>query len=411
VRQDLTFGVFDLHPDYTMPGAVKTLDIKLRKTATGDKEVDARMELFGDDGLSPGARQCLIELLPPSGNVARRNFLNFMPTRADGTYNDKVNGTVLKGYAALFSQYAEGGYWKLTKGTCTDVVGNTRYLGPNELGNAAIYIDNPQGVIDPPKYEPGSMSIRTTPVTINGRSFNRVTASWKILPHPVDITQIPAQLSNLDFAGGGILLNSSERYDRATRTATVTFDVPDFFKGGRYAVTSIQTFDAAGNTVHQFFPDSVTNEQPKSVNIVNPNGDSGAPPELDLNRMTVTATAVHPAAPDGETTVKVAFYARDDLAGLRNLYFNLLNPQGETVPFYFYVDRAHPGGLLPGVDGTTSPFNGNPKAWQRYEANIVLPQGSVPGIWGIKSMFMNDNAGSGRIYDFTEILHFVVSAK
>jgi hypothetical protein len=411
VRQDLTFGVFDLHPDYTAPGAVKTLDIKLRKTATGDKEVDARMELFGDGGPFPGARQCVIELMPPSGNVAQRNFLSFMPTRADGTYTDKVNGTVLKGYASLFSRYAEGGYWKLTRGTCTDVVGNTRYLGPYELGNAAIYIDNPPVPVGPPKYEPGSMSIRTTPVIIDGRSFNRVTASWKILPHPVDITQSSAQLSNLDFPGGRYLQNSFQQYDRATRTATVAFDVPDFFRGGRYAVTNIQWFDAAGNKASQDFPDSVTNEQPKSVTIVNPKGDSGAPPELDLNRITVTATAVHPAAPDGETTVRVAFYARDDVAGFRNVSINLLNPQGETVSYYFYVDRTIPGGLLPGGDGTTTPFNGNPKAWQRYEAKVVLPAGSVPGIWGIKSMSLDDNAGAGKSYDFTEILHFVVSAK
>jgi hypothetical protein len=408
VRQDLTFGVFDLHPDYTMPGAVKTLDIKVRKTPTGEKLAEARIEIFGDAGASPGAKQCVIELMPPSGNAAKRQYHRLRPVMADGTANFSVNATVLKNTGIPFSQYAEGGYWKLTKGTCTDVTGNTRYLGPNELGNAAIYIDNPQVVIGPLKYEPGSMSIRSTPVTIDGFLYSRVTATWKMLPHEVS-SSVLADLTGLD--DGGRLISWTTSVDEATRTATAVFDVPAYFKGGRYAVTRIQAFDVAGNTAVQYFPDSVTNEQPTSINIVNPNGDSGASPELDLNRITVTATPVHPAAPDGETTIKVAIHARDDRAGFDTLYVNLLNPQGEVKLYMFNVDPSKPGVLRSGGTKSMAPFKGDPTAWQRYEATIVLPPGSVPGIWGIKNMFVADKAGAGKYYDFTEILHFVVSAR
>jgi hypothetical protein len=316
---------------------------------------------------------------------------------------------VLKSYNPPFSRFVEGGYWKLAKATCTDLVGNTRYLGPNELGNAVFYIDNPLVSVEPPKYEPGSISIQATPVTVDGRAFDRVTATWRMLPHVVDFASFSATLSNLD-GGGGRIYAQYTLYDNATRTATVKFDVPDYFQSGHYAITDFQMYDAAGNRIVQFFPDPVTNEQPKSVNLIHPNGDSGAPPELDLNRITVAATPTQPAAPNGETTVKVAFYARDDLSGLSNLRISLLNPQGEVMPYYFYVALTGSNALLVGTDGTKTPFAGDPGTWQRYEATIVLPAGSVPGTWGIRDMHLSDKAGFGKIYDFAEVLHFVVSA-
>ncbi len=409
IRKDLTFDVQNLNPDYYAPGLVKQLNIKVQGAPTADKEVTASIELFNDGDPFPGARQCLVELTAPSGKWERRKALYFVPKPVNGKIDYNANSTVLE--ARLnFSRYAERGYWQLTKGTCVDVVGNTRYLGANELGNGVIYINNTEQSPGAPQYEPGSMKIQATPVMVDGRLQHRVTVTWKFLPHPLTIYGSFTQLANIDTFDSRLYSESSS-YDNATRTATAIFMVPNYYKSGRYGLIRMQTYDAGENLSDLTFPDSVTGERSAAVTIVNQDSDSGDAPELDLNRITVSATPTQPSSPNGETIVKIAFYARDDSAGFNNLYLNLQNPQGQIFPYYFMVNPAKPEHLESGFDRSTTPFKGDPKAWQRYEAVLTLPVGSVPGNWGVRSMHLEDKANFGKVYDFLEIVHFEVSGK
>ncbi|GAB2874105.1 hypothetical protein GCM10027277_49180 [Pseudoduganella ginsengisoli] len=411
IRKDLTFDVLNLRPDYYAPGLVKQLKINVTGAPAADKTATASIELFSDSDPSPGATQCMVELTAPSGNWEHRKNLYFWPTLDDGTRRNgsNVNKTVLT--AELnFSKYAERGYWQLTRGNCVDVAGNVRYLGADELGNGAIYINNPEQSPGAPKYEPGSMKITATPVLVDGHLQHRVTATWKMLPHPLAIMGPFAQLANIDTLDSRVYLDGGG-YDPATRTATATFTVPSFYKSGRFGVMRIVMDDAGENRLDMNFPDAASGEQPVGVNIVNQEADGGEAPELDLNRMTVSATPTQPSAPNGETIVKVAFYVRDDGSGFANLYLNLQNPQGQIFPFYLMVDPANPGSFLSGFDYSTTPFKGDPKAWRRYEAIATLPVGSVPGQWGIRNMFLADKAGFGKYYEFVELMHFEVSGK
>jgi hypothetical protein len=290
------------------------------------------------------------------------------------------------------------------------VVGNVRYLSANELGDASLYINNSEQSPGAPQYEPGSMKIVATPVLVDGYVQHRVTATWKMLPHPLAVMGPFAQLENIDTYGSR-MFSTYSHYDDATRTATAIFTVPSFYKSGRFGVTRFVMDDVGENRLDLTFPDAATGEQPVGVQIVNPEGDGGEAPELDLNRITVSATPTQPSAPNGETIVKVAFYARDDGAGFNNLYLNLQNPQGQVFPYYLMVDPDHPGQLLPGFDRSATPFKGDPKAWRRYEAIVTLPVGSVPGSWGIRNMFLADKAGFGKYYEFVEIVHFEVTGK
>lgn len=411
IRKDLTFDVLNLRPDYYAPGLVKQLTINVTGAPSADKATTATIELFNDGDPSPGATQCVVELTAPSGNWMKRKHLHFLPTQADGTrqFGSNVNKTVLS--AELnFSRHAERGYWQLTRGTCVDVVGNVRYLGAEELGNGAVYINNSEAAPGAPKYEPGSMKIVATPVTVDGHVQHRVTATWRVLPHPLAISWPFAQLSDIDTFGSRLYIDGGG-YDSATRTATVTFTVPSFYKSGRFGVTRIQMGDVGENLLDLNFPDAVTGEQPVGVQIINLEADGGEAPELDLNRITVSATPTQPSAPNGETIVKVAFHVRDDGSGFNNLYLNLQNPQGQVFPHYLMVDAANPGKFLPGFDRSITPFKGDPKAWRRYEAIVTLPAGSVPGNWGIRSMFLEDKANIGKYYEFVELVHFEVSGK
>jgi hypothetical protein len=411
IRKDLTFNVLNLQPDYYAPGLVKQLNIKVTGAPAADKAATATIELFNDGDPSPGATQCVVELTAPSGDWQRRKYLYFLPRLADGTmsFGSNINKTIL--HAELnFSRYAERGYWQLTRGQCVDVVGNVRYLSANELGDASLYINNSEQSPGAPQYEPGSMKIVATPVLVDGYVQHRVTATWKMLPHPLAVMGPFAQLENIDTYGSR-MFSTYSHYDDATRTATAIFTVPSFYKSGRFGVTRFVMDDVGENRLDLTFPDAATGEQPVGVQIVNPEGDGGEAPELDLNRITVSATPTQPSAPNGETIVKVAFYARDDGAGFNNLYLNLQNPQGQVFPYYLMVDPDHPGQLLPGFDRSATPFKGDPKAWRRYEAIVTLPVGSVPGSWGIRNMFLADKAGFGKYYEFVEIVHFEVTGK
>ena len=75
----------------------------------------------------------------------------------------------------------------------------------------------------------------------------------------------------------------------------------------------------------------------------------------------------------------------------------LRDPQGVTHHFYHYPEGR---GLIY--------FNGDPTVYKEYKQNILLPVGSVPGIWGLAEMTITDKAGNTQRYDFTEIVRFEV---
>ena len=48
------------------------------------------------------------------------------------------------------------------------------------------------------------------------------------------------------------------------------------------------------------------------------------------------------------------------------------------------------------------------KSYKRYTQKITLPVGSIPGIWGLAEMQVEDKAGNTASHDFTEIVRFEV---
>ena len=99
--------------------------------------------------------------------------------------------------------------------------------------------------------------------------------------------------------------------------------------------------------------------------------------------------------PNGETQVKIVYYAKDDKSGLGSVSYSLRDPQGITHSYYHYHENFH--GLF---------FEGKPDELARYEINLVLPEGSPPGKWGLAYMKLADKANNKKTYEFTEIIHF-----
>jgi hypothetical protein len=51
-------------------------------------------------------------------------------------------------------------------------------------------------------------------------------------------------------------------------------------------------------------------------------------------------------------------------------------------------------------------FIGDPTEWKQYTVNVILPEGSPPGIWGLLEIFVSDKAGNFRTFNFSEIISF-----
>ena len=116
-----------------------------------------------------------------------------------------------------------------------------------------------------------------------------------------------------------------------------------------------------------------------------------------MNNVRITARPVYPEQPNGETLVTLSYFARDDRSGLGRTSFTLRDPQGIDYFKYHYHDNFH--GAV---------YRGDATAWTRYEAEILLPPGSVPGQWGLSSVQLTDKVRNIRNYDFTETLRFEV---
>lgn len=131
-----------------------------------------------------------------------------------------------------------------------------------------------------------------------------------------------------------------------------------------------------------------------SVAIVSANPDTAAP-EIDLNRVSVSAAPTNPDSPNGETAVTIVFWARDDKSGLGTVNYRLLDPQGRSHSQWHYHDNFY-----------TRFFEGDPTAWAEYTVNVLLPVGSAPGTWGLQSITLEDKAGNTNPVLFTENIHF-----
>ena len=100
-------------------------------------------------------------------------------------------------------------------------------------------------------------------------------------------------------------------------------------------------------------------------------------------------------SPNGETLVNIVYYAKDDKSGLGSVGYVLRDPQGIEHGSYHIHENFH--SLF---------FKGIPDELTRYEINMILPEGSPPGKWGLIHISMSDKAENKITYEFTEIIHF-----
>ena len=396
IREDLTFEVYNLYPDYVYPGRITRVDLQVEGEPKADKQITIEIEIHGESDLDT-AQASVLRIFSKKGTFFD---IWLYPLDANGQFVGTSH--VLRGHKTL-SRYAVDGYWGPDAITLRDAQGNERHESQTDFG-WKLYMDNPLADCEAPRYVENSMRLSLSQGDENGIPYQIVTARWKIVEEN-DIPGVYAQMND-QHRETYSRRESHGDYNPETREASVGLIFPNYFQSGRYVLNYIEMEDIALNTRGVYFTDpghllrdkeEIIDELPATIDIVTTNPDS-TPPALDLNRITIRAEPTNPEAPNGETQVDITFRIKDNISGYRSTDMLLRDPQGVTYHFRHYD-----------VDFYDIYFSRDPTVYQTYHKTIILPVGSVPGTWGLAEMTVYDKAQNTLRADFTEIVRFEVN--
>ena len=401
IREDLTFQVYNLFPDYVFPGKIKRLDISVMGMPEEDKTVTIEIELHALDAEIEGAQKAVMRILSEIGTY---KDLHLHPTDESGNYIPRSEmSTRLKGSFTL-SKFAKAGFWRTQQIKITDAVGNQRMEGANDFG-WKLYVNNPLEDTVKPEYVENTASLSKSVAEREGQEVQIIHATWQVNENNLMRENGPCYASMNDEILSTYRVQEYGSYDNTNKQCTVNFVMPHYMPSSKYTMNYIKMHDLALNVRGTYFTnsdgglrdeDTNLDEAPQQIELVTNNQDIEQP-ELDLNNIQISAEPTNPDTPNGETIVTVTFKVKDNNSGYRIAHLSLRDPQGINHPFWAYNDDTYT--LFPTDDVTQ---------WHTYTRNIVLPVGSAPGTWGMTEMTIYDRAGNFKGYDFTEIVHFDV---
>ena len=393
IRPDLTFTVLNLYPSYEYPGKIKRITTSVTGAAEEDKTLTVEFEITPFSANANPATAIRARIFSPVSVAAPVASYFDMYFNAANTSNTIFRGTL------TLSRHLRSGYWQMPNVTIINSIGLERYES-SLLYGFKCYLNNPLEDIVAPQVQPNSSSITVKAGTLAGRPVQIATVKFGVTEN-TGLTWHYAALGrsgaySLQQYGPGQTLGSGER--------TIDFYIREYDPSGRYTLNQIALKDYGLNLNYTYFKTSNGNsdgttvnldENAPSIDIVTPRPDSVAP-ELDVNRISVTAVPTNLTTPDGETLVTIKYFARDNISGHgHGSNFKLRDPQG-IEHFYYHYHR----------NFYTDFFEGDPSAWEQYTAQVILPRGSVPGIWGLMQITLVDKAGAAKSYNFTETVRF-----
>ncbi len=400
IRDDLTFEVYNLYPDYVFPGKIKKLQVSLKGSANDDKTLVVEVELHALDNVLEGAATGYMRVFSSIGT-----FFDFYLYPTDGS----SLSTRLRSTPISFSKFSKDGFWKVNNITLTDNVGNIRNLGANDFG-WRLHVNSPLEDVTDPEYVQNSINLYKTSEVLQNQNVDVLNVTWSINEtNPRENQGCYGRVNDEVLSTYSLEQYSPQTYGAADAYTPsqcyLKYVIPYYMPSGSYSISYAKIFDLPGNSGEVYFqppsgsvnpgwdnPDDVS----PSVTIETTNPDVIAP-ELDLNDIGVSAVPTNPSAPNGETIVTFRFRVKDNISGYQIGSFLLRDPQGSTFQYYHYPPRR--SDIFP----TTEDLD-----WKEYEATVVLPPGSAPGTWGVAEMTLRDRAQNFKTYNFTEIVSFVV---
>ena len=433
IRQDLTFMVYNLFPDYNYPGKIKRVDVKVEGKSNEDKKITLEIELNIIDSARDGASSGYTRFASSIGTIFD---VGLSPV-------DK-NGYILRGQITI-SKFFKSGYWTVNQIMVSDAVGNKRYENNNTFG-LKLFLDNPLEDLLPPVYIDNTLKLGKgiskfsgmgPGEDANGISTQYVEAKFDLSDKNA-ITYIGTNyaIPKLDEKGVkselqlGVLGVDTRYYkvdsaNRDIKHITYRYPIPEYFPKGFYELTMMYLVDEGGNPKRAFFMndtasfkigagDLKTSKHVRDSIYIDTKYPDFIPPILDVNAITIKATPTNPKAPDGETLFEMEFFAKDSSAylgneaGVKHGGYILRDPQGKQHGFSMQNDFDKIKGnfyyLVADPDG-------KPGYWRKYKVSTLLPKGSSPGLWGVESMDLIDRANNTKRYSFVELVRFDIEEK
>jgi len=409
IREDLTFVVYNLYPDYVYPGEVIRVDVTVERGSGVTIEIETHTENELDYSTGGYVHFKLL-----NGGRSDGFRVKLHPVDADGIYNRRQRSSnILRGYTTV-SAHNPKGYYAITQVVTYDVNRLTRY---NSGGfGLQIYIDNKYEDLYPPEYVPNSAKLSVSDAyTEKNEHFYSVTATWQVKEdkslsgsayiRPEEYSSIVYHLPPFDQTYQAYWFpQSNVGADIVSREGDIwtlksTFFIPRYMPGGERQLRQLFFKDTI-NEVSVYLPN--IDEQIQKVTIETKNPDT-TPPILDVNRISVDAIPANPGNPNGKTFVDVECYVKDDISGFEQGFIVIRDPLGGERHFPYLIGPYTYSGTKEIY------FQDDPNVYRKYTAYITLPEGSFPGIWGVIGISVTDKARNTIYHDFTEITRFEVT--
>ena len=434
IRQDLTFQVYNLFPDYYYPGKIIRTKVDVIGKANEDKKVTVEIELNTEGDPRKGAIHAVASFLSPSGTD-----LGVSMNAID------ANNRILRGTADL-SKYAKSGYWIGFQIATYDEVWNARYENPTTYG-LKLFVNNPMEDVTPPLYIEKSLimdTIRGKFVDLSGVTADKVCGTCADTLQDMKALRIRMKvwdntyMKPIGAAGGNInfpKIDSTDRYNPqpfskefnainlikndlpdSIRSVEYLFPILDYYPSGYYSIPHLNFVDIARNDRRVFLDLDTANKVMfsgknqrairDSIYIQTPYPDY-KPPVLDLNNIKIRATPTNPESPNGETLFEMWANIKDTsdfptkASGIKHGWYTLRDPQGKEHQYsmqWGFGNRYY-SEFLPDSSNFT---------FKQFYFKTILPVGSAPGLWGVSSINLMDHALNIKYYSFTEIIRFDV---
>jgi hypothetical protein len=382
IREDLTFEVFNLFPDYDYPGKIIRTKVTVDGLPEEDKLFTVEIELNSQDDLFDGSIGGFLRIY----SVEKPDIFFDM-------YLHPVNekGTILRG-STMVSKFFKSGYYTTNQIIVSDSVGNQRFEGQGSIRFKA-FVNNPLEDIIPPELVEESFLVEVSTIIIEGRDVFFVDVSFEMIEENI-LTWNTAHIYINAIVGLSYSYQSWGFFNIETNRAHIHFYFTEYHPNGYYDFGQLTLLDLGGN-VSRIYLHLIEGFNEKHKFMLDTTSPDDQAPEIDVNRITIQATPTNPEAPDGETLVTITYYAKDNLSGLGNVGFTLRDPLGGTFGQYHYHMNFY-----------TLFFVGDPTEWTQYEINILLPAGSPPGIWGLLEINVSDKVGNFKTFNFSELISF-----
>ena len=396
IRPDLTFEVYNLYPDVVYPGRIIRVDIQVEGEPEADKKITIEFELHTESSLD-AATSTWVRIHSQKGT-----WFDIRMRPIDPLGNRIDAGHILRGTKTI-SKHSAHGYWAPDQITLNDAQGNERHESQVNFG-WKLYLNNPLADDEPPAYIKNSMRLTLSKSTEVGRPMQILTAHCRIFEE-IGVDQIYAKLNDSNSETYSKWM-TKWGYNPQTGETSIELKIPNYFQSGTYALNYIEMRDIALNTRGVYFTDpghgvgenrEVIDETPATIDVQTTNPDT-IPPVLDLNQITIQAEPTRPEAPNGETQVDITFKVKDNISGYSSTRLYLRDPNGVEHGFW-HGD----------TDYSKTYFTRDPTVFHTYHRTIILPVGSIPGIWGLAELTVKDKAGNTLRANFTEFIRFEVT--